>query len=60
MMTFYIVAAIICVLLSAFFSAAEMALSSANRESQQTIGIGFHRMMLCIGLNRKTVYYGYQ
>ena len=31
MMTFYIVAAIICVLLSAFFSAAEMALSSANR-----------------------------
>ena len=31
MMTFYIAAAVACVLLSAFFSAAEMALSSANR-----------------------------
>jgi CBS domain containing-hemolysin-like protein len=30
-MSFYIVAAVLCVLLSAFFSAAEMALSSANR-----------------------------
>ena len=30
-MTFYIAAAVACVLLSAFFSAAEMALSSANR-----------------------------
>ena len=30
-MTFYIVAAVACVLLSAFFSASEMALSSANR-----------------------------
>ena len=30
-MTFYIVASILCVLLSAFFSASEMALSSANR-----------------------------
>ena len=30
-MTFYIIAAVICVCLSAFFSASEMALSSANR-----------------------------
>ena len=30
-MTFYIVAAVLCVALSAFFSASEMALSSANR-----------------------------
>ena len=30
-MTFYIIAAVVCVLLSAFFSASEMALSSANR-----------------------------
>jgi CBS domain containing-hemolysin-like protein len=30
-MTFYILAAVACILLSAFFSAAEMALSSANR-----------------------------
>ena len=30
-MTFYIIAAVACILLSAFFSAAEMALSSANR-----------------------------
>ena len=31
MMTFYIIAAVVCVALSAFFSASEMALSSANR-----------------------------
>ena len=31
MMTFYIIAAVACILLSAFFSASEMALSSANR-----------------------------
>ena len=31
MMSFYIVAAVVCILLSAFFSASEMALSSANR-----------------------------
>lgn len=30
-MTFYIVASVVCILLSAFFSASEMALSSANR-----------------------------
>ena len=30
-MTFYIIAAVACIVLSAFFSAAEMALSSANR-----------------------------
>ena len=30
-MTFYIIAAVVCIVLSAFFSAAEMALSSANR-----------------------------
>ena len=30
-MTFYIIAAVVCVCLSAFFSASEMALSSANR-----------------------------
>lgn len=30
-MTFYIIAAVVCLCLSAFFSAAEMALSSANR-----------------------------
>ncbi len=31
MMSFYITAAVLCVLLSAFFSASEMSLSSANR-----------------------------
>ena len=30
-MTFYIIAAVVCIVLSAFFSGAEMALSSANR-----------------------------
>ena len=30
-MTFYIIAAVVCIALSAFFSGAEMALSSANR-----------------------------
>ena len=30
-MTFYIVACVVCVVLSAFFSASEMSLSSANR-----------------------------
>lgn len=42
-MTFYIIAAVACVILSAFFSAAEMALSSANRIRLENLAEGGSR-----------------
>lgn len=42
-MTFYIIAAVACVVLSAFFSASEMALSSANRIRLENLAEGGSR-----------------